>query len=146
MHRGEVGAGAVDEGAREGQAALVAVVEAAGPCPRAASSTGLQTTPTVRSPVVVGAVEDEHRQVDADLAGGQADAVGGVHRRDHVGDQRAQLVVVRRDRLLRAVHHRGAPAGHRADGAALGERAVRRVVGVGGASGMAGEPSEAGGV
>ena len=37
--------------------------------------------------VVVGAVEDEHRQVDPDLAGGEPDPVGGVHRRDHVGDQ-----------------------------------------------------------
>ena len=105
--------------------------------PSGSVSTGLQTTPDGVPTRLVGAVEDEDRQVDADLAGGQPDAVGGVHRRDHVGDQRAQLLVVRRHRLLRPVHDRGSPAGHRTDGAALGERAVRRgrlVVGHGGDS------------
>ena len=90
-------------------------------------------------PGVVGAVEDEDPQVHPDLARRQADAVGGVHRRHHVGDQGAQVVVVRRHVGLRSVHDRGAPARHRPDRAALGQRPVRRLHHVGA---HAGNPSE----
>ena len=84
---GEVGAGALDERAGEGQAALVVGVEVA----VAALGQGEHRVADDADgalPGLVGAVEDEHRDVLADLAGGQADAVGGVHRRDHVGGQR----------------------------------------------------------
>ena len=113
----------------ERQAALVAVVEA----PVAALGQGEHGVADDAGGALaglVGAVEHEDGQVHADLAGGQPDAVGGVHRRHHVGDQRAQLVVVRRDGLLRPVHDGRSPAGHRPDGAAVGEGAVRRVDGL----------------
>ena len=61
----------------------------------------------------VGTVEDEDRLVDADLAGGETDSLGGVHRGDHVGDQRVQRRRRTPSRGLRAVHHRRAPAGDR---------------------------------
>ncbi len=95
---GVVGPGAVDEGARVGQAALLAVVELAVLALRQGQHRVAHDA-AMDGAGVVGAVEDEDRQVDPDLAGGETDAVGGVHRRDHVGDQRAQLVVVRRDRV-----------------------------------------------
>ena len=93
--------------------------------PSGSVSTGLQTTPTVCSPDSSGQSKTKTARSTPIWQAARPDAVGGVHRRDHVGDQRPQLVVVRRDPLLRAVHDRRAPAGHRADGAALGERAVR---------------------
>ncbi len=127
-HPGAVGPGAVDEGAGEGQAALLGLVELA-----VLALGQLHDRVAHHAHRVlagrVGAVEDEDPQVDADLAGGETDAVGGVHRGHHVGDQRAQVVVVRRHVGLRTVHHRRAPARHRPDGAALGQPPVRRVQG-----------------
>ena len=108
--------------------------------PSGRNSSGLHTMPACRTPVVVGAVEHEHRPVDADLAGGEADAVRGVHRGDHVRDQRAQGVVELGDRLLGAVHHRLAPPGDRADRAPGGQGSLD---GVGLRSGHAGRVADA---
>ena len=136
VDRREVGPGALDERAREGQAALVAVVEPAVPAlgqgeHRVADDARPCARPTRRG--------SRRRTPPGPRRSGRRPGrpVGGVHRGDHVGDQRAQRVVVRRDRRLRAVHHRRAPAGDRADRAALGERAVRRVDGLVGHGGHA---------
>ena len=124
--RGDVGSRALHERARERQAALVGHVQ----LPVAALGQGEHRVADDADGALerlVRAVEDEDGQVDTDLARREADPVGGVHRRDHVRDQGAQLVVVRRHRLLGAVHDRGAPPRHRADRPALRERAVWRV-------------------
>ena len=113
--RGAVGPRALDERARVGEAALVALVELA-VLALGQLQLGVADHADRALAAVVGAVEDEHGQVHADLAGGQADAVGGVHRLDHVRDQRAELLVVGGHLLLRPVHHRLAPAGDRPDG------------------------------
>jgi hypothetical protein len=73
----------------------------------------------VRHAVVVEAVEDEDLERDPDLVGGEPDPVRRAHGRDHVGDQRGQPAVEVGDRLAGSVHHRVAPAGHRADGTAV---------------------------
>ena len=117
---GVVGARALHERPREGQAPLVALVEPSVGALRELDD-GVADDPPVHDAVVVGAVVDEDREVDTDLAGGEPDAVGGVHRGDHVGGERAQLVVVRRDGAGRTVHHGLAPARHRPHGAALGQ-------------------------
>ncbi len=126
---GPVRPGAGDEPARVGETALVAVVELPTPAfgqvhDRVADHA------LVPLAVVVRAVEDEDREVHADLARGQPDAVGGVHRGDHVGGQGAQLVVEAVDQALAAVHDLLAPPRDGADGASRGQHGV---VGGGGA-------------
>ncbi len=83
---GPVGAGTVHERARVGQAALLAVVE---PALTALGELddGVAHHAAMGCPGLVGTVEDEHGQVDPDLAGREADPDGGVHRGDHVGHQ-----------------------------------------------------------
>ena len=88
VHGGDVGPGARHEGAGQRQAALLAVVELA-VLALGQREHGVAHHAEVSLARGVGAVEDEHREVDPDLAGGQPDPVGGVHGRDHVGDQRA---------------------------------------------------------
>ncbi len=127
-HAGVVGPRALHEGARVGQAPFLRVVELPFLALRQLEDRVAHHA-AVDGPGVVGAVEHEDRQVDPDLAGSQADAVGGVHRGDHVRDERAQLVVVRRDRARPAVHHLGAPARDGADRAAA--RKLGRVGGDG---------------
>ena len=133
---GEVRPRALDERARVGQASLVALVELA-VLALGQRQLGVAHHADGAPAVVVGAVEDEDGPVDPDLAGGQPDPVGGVHRLDHVGHQPGQLVVVGRDRLLHAVHDVLAPASDRAHDPAPGQRAVRRVLGLGGQVGHA---------
>ena len=129
-HRGVVGAGALDERAGQGQAALVVLVEAAGRRPS-------------------GSVE--HRVAD-DADGVLARRVGAVEDEDRHGRRRSGRPPARRrprrtsSRPCRRPAPRSsssydvtgccarcmtgvAPAGHRADGAALRERAVRCVDG-----------------
>ena len=120
----EVRARALDERAGVGEAALVALVEVAVLALGQRDHGVADDTDGVLA-TLVGAVEDEDGEIDAHLTGSQADAVGGVHGRDHVGDEAAQLVVVRRHRLVAAVHDVAAPPGDRPDGAALGQRTMR---------------------
>jgi hypothetical protein len=60
----------------------------------------------VTAVLVVGAVVDEHPQRHADLAGGQADAVRRVHRREQVLDQPGQRPVGGGDRTAGRVQDR----------------------------------------
>jgi len=56
----------------------------------------------------VGAVEHEDPGVDADLVGGQSDAVGGVHAGEHVCDELGEGVVEDGHLGAATVQHRGA--------------------------------------
>ena len=89
-----VGSGQLPVRTGEGQAALVGLVEV----PVLALRQGddrVADHPDVSLVVVVGAVEDEDGEVDADLVGGQTDALGGLHGGEHVLDQLVQVVVER---------------------------------------------------
>ena len=137
---GPVGPAAVDEGAGEGEAALQVDVEVA----VVALGQGQHRVADDADGALsggVGTVEDEHGDVLADLVGGQPDTLGGVHRRDHVGGQLGQRGVEDLDLLLRPVHDRGAPAGHRPDLPALGQGAVGRERGSGFEGGVGHVPS-----
>lgn len=122
---GPVGAGGRHGGAGDGQAALGVVDQ-----PAAARLGKLQgrvdEVADVPDAVLVRAVVHEQAQADVDLVGGQTRAVGPVHGREHVVDERRQLrsaecgdLPARPAKDLLA--HRGHPA-HRA---ALGLRRQR---------------------
>src|SRR5665647_3391753 len=55
--------------------------------------------------VVIDVAEREEPKRDADLRAGQADAGGGIHRLEHVLDERAQLVVEIDDESRGRVEH-----------------------------------------
>jgi hypothetical protein len=59
----------------------------------------------VAGALVVGAVVDEHPQVEADLVGREAHPFGRVHGLEHVVCERAQLVVELGDLPSRVVQH-----------------------------------------
>ena len=118
-----VGSGALDEGTREGQAALFVDVEAA-VLALGQGEHRIADDTRDRLPSSSGQSKTNIATSYTDLAGGQADPVGGVHRGHHVRCQRPQVFVVRRHGLLNPVHHRGAPAGDRSDRAAGREQAI----------------------
>ena len=118
---GVVGARALHERAGVGQAALLALVEVA-VASLGQLDHGVADDAAVHHAVLVGAVEDEHRQVDPDLAGGQArrrwrrtswrpcrPPAGAARRRTSVTGRAGRCM------------HRLAPAGHRPHGAVGGE-------------------------
>jgi len=75
--------------AREGQAALRAAQHEAGRLDQA----GVDHVPYVTDVLVVGAVVDKNPQGAADLVRGEAHALGRVHRREHVLDERGEFGV-----------------------------------------------------
>ena len=117
-----VGAAALGERARQREAALVGDVElAVGTVGEAEHGVAHDARDALV--VGVGAVEDEDLQVLADLVRGEADALGGVHRGDHVGHEGGEVVVELGDVPQLVVHDRRSPAGDGADGATGGQRA-----------------------
>ena len=128
---GEVGPGALDERAREATGSPPRPRRAARSLPSGSVSTGLQTTPTVRSPSSSGQSKTKTARSTPIWQAASPTPSAAYIVATMSATSGAQLVVVRRHLRLRAVHHRRAPAGHRAHGAALGERAVRRVRDVG---------------
>ena len=58
--------------------------------------------------VGIGFLQVDHQQTDgfAHLHGGEADAGGIVHRLEHVGDERAQIIVERLDGCGHLLEHR----------------------------------------
>jgi hypothetical protein len=105
---GPVRAGALGERTRQRQTAFLAFVQLAVPALRELDHRVADDALDAVA-VLVGAVEDEQLEVDADLVRGQADALGGVHRRDHVRDQLVQLVAELGDGLVQPVHDILAP-------------------------------------
>ena len=60
---------------------------------------GIDEDARVLASVALVDIHHQHALGHADLDGGQADAVGVIHGLDHVGDQRADFRIDRRDRL-----------------------------------------------
>lgn len=71
--------------------------------------------PDVAHVLVVGAVVHEHPLPDADLVRGEADALGGVHRREHVLDEPVEGRAESGDLRALRVEHRVAQQAHGAD-------------------------------
>ncbi len=118
---GVVGAGQRGVRRRDGQAALVGVVE--DPALRGQlDQPGVADDAHVPHALVVGAVVDEDLQVDADLVGGQAHALGGALAGEHVVDELRQRVVELGDVLALLVEHGVADHGDGAGRAALAVR------------------------
>src|SRR3954447_17333503 len=74
--------------------------------------------PGVPDMVSVGAVVDEHRQIDAYLSGSQAHALGRIHGGEHIPYKLQQLVVELSNGTSGPVQDRISPADDRQDGAA----------------------------
>ena len=89
---GLVGARALGEGARQRQTAFVGSLQLT-VLARRQGQHGIAHHARDPVLVVIGAVEDEDLAVDADLVGGQHHATGRVHRGDHVGHERGEVIV-----------------------------------------------------
>ena len=83
--------------------------------PSASTSLRVDEVAEMADVLVVGAVVDEHPQRDADLVGGEPDALRRVHRGEHVLDQPGERGPEVGDVLAGGVEHRVAEQAHGAD-------------------------------
>jgi hypothetical protein len=88
--------------ARHRQAAFFALVDRS----RGRHHGRVDHVPHVPHAVGVGAVVDKDRELDPDLRGSQANAVGYIHRGEHVVDQLAERVIEGLDRSADGFEHR----------------------------------------
>ncbi|MPN09437.1 hypothetical protein SDC9_156727 [bioreactor metagenome] len=108
---GDVGPGQRLIGARPTQAALLGGIEPAVLALRQGHDR-IANHPVLQVVVLVRAVEDEQREIDIDLWGGQPHAVGGSHGGEHVSYELMQVFTELRNRPGRVSHHRLSPTSH----------------------------------